>query len=401
MAWPEKHGKGWRVRYLRPNGTLGSISGFATKTEAEKKARDIETDTDRGTFRDTSQSMTLAEWVELWADTHHASANTWAKYRSHLDNHILDEFGDHKLSDIQRMQVKRWITRLRKRLAHETITNIVTLLSMILREAVEEDLIDKTPCRKLGLRSNDSNRGITATPAQVHLIAGRCRPHDSVLIITAAYTGMRFGELAGLQWHNVDLDTATLTINRDKGALHEISGHLELGPTKTPSSARPVHLPAFLVDLLREHHARQHHDHVFTAPDGTLLRRSNFRRRVWRPAITGDTERGQQPILPEMTFHGLRHTHRTWLTEDHIHEVLKYQRMGWRLPGVRGIYDHVTLAMIDAMLTALQHRWEQTSQSANEHPLGRGQLGRGQDQSSQNPPKTKKTPPDDDRQQGS
>lgn len=390
MAWSEKRGKTWRVRYQRPDGRLGSISGFETKTAADEKARDIKTDSARGTFRDLRDSMTLAEWVEIWTEAHHASDNTWAKYRSHLRNHILKDFGDYPLPEIQRMHVKRWITRLRKHLAHATVTNIVTLLSMILAEAAEEDLIDKTPCRKLGLGNDDPDEGITATPHQVNRIAARCRPHDAALIITAAYTGMRWGELAGLQWHNVDLDNATITIDKDKGALHEIHGRLELGPPKTPNSARRHDLPKFLVELLREHQERQHYEHVFTAPDDTLLRRSNFRRRIWLPIVGGDTKRGWNPILPGFRFHQLRHTHRTWLTEDHVHEVLKFKRMGWRLPGVRGIYDHVTPAMTNAMLTALQKRWDGNG-SGNDQ-----RLGRVQDQPSQNPPTNSETPTSDD-----
>lgn len=323
-------------RYERPNGTLGAISGFATKTAADAKARDIDTDRARGTFRDLQDSMTLAEWVEIWSDAHHASKNTWANYRSHLRNHIVPEFGDSQLPEIKRMQVKRWITGLRKHLAHATVIDIVTLLSMIMAEAAEEDLIDTTPCRKLAVGVEDATEGTIATPQQVVHIARRCTKHDEVLITTAAYTGMRWGELAGLQWHNVNLDTDTITVDRDKGALHEVSGELELGPPKTPSSARSIHLPDFLKDLLRRHRENHHHDHVFTATDDGLLRRSNFRRRVWLPAVAGEKSRGWEPVLPGFKFHELRHTHRTWLTEDHVHEVLKFKRMGWRMPGVRG-----------------------------------------------------------------
>lgn len=394
MAWSEKRGNTWRVRYIRDDGTIGSISGFLNKTAADDEAHNIETDTDRGTFRDPQHTITLAEWVELWAETHHVSNNTWAKYHSHLRNHILPQFGDDKLPDIKRINIKRWITRLRKRLRHETVANIATILSMIMREAVEEDLIDKSPCRKLGIGAEPRDEGIAITPTQLQRITQRLHRHDQVLVITAAYTGMRWGELTGLQWHNVNLDTATITIDKDKGALHETAGRLELGPPKTPSSARTLHLPPFLVGLLRLHAGHQHHEHVFTGRDGRLLRRYNFRKRVWRPAVAGDDTRKWEPLVPKMTFHDLRHTHRTWLTEDRIHEVLKYQRMGWRLPGVRGIYDHVTPPMIEALLTTLENRWH-GSESENDHLLGRAQH-----QLSQNPPIDTKTPTDHDHRQG-
>jgi len=75
------------------------------------------------------------------------------------------------------------------------------------------------------------------------------------MVITAAYTGLRWGELAGLQWTRTHLDVADPRLNIDPhdGALHELGGRLELGPPKTPASARTVHLPPFLADLLIQH----------------------------------------------------------------------------------------------------------------------------------------------------
>jgi integrase len=109
---------------------------------------------------------------------------------------------------------------------------------------------------------------------------------DSVVIITAADTGMRWGELAGLQWSRVDLNAGVLVIDSKDGALHEVNGTLGLGPPKSRASARSVDLPPFLVGLLDEPRegdplAR----FVFTAREGGWHRRGNFRRRVWLPAV--------------------------------------------------------------------------------------------------------------------
>jgi hypothetical protein len=153
---------------------------------------------------------------------------------------------------------------------------------------------------------------------------------------------------------------ALITVDPDKGALHEIGGRLELGPPKTPASARPIHLPKFLVQLLTEHAARQHHDHVFTGPRDGLLRRANFRDRIWQPAVAGNKKRGWAPIQASLTFHGLRHTHKTWLNEDHADKALQHQRLGHRMPGIEGTYSHVTQPMTEHMLTALDTRWRRS-----------------------------------------
>ncbi|QUH05023.1 tyrosine-type recombinase/integrase [Saccharopolyspora erythraea] len=365
MAWIEQHGAGWRVRYHRPDGTIASEAGYTHPDHARDRAADIEYETRQGTFTDPRKAQTtFGEWTEIWSDAHDVAESTWAKYRAHLRNHILPRFADSPLADISHIKVKQWAKGLRRRLGDPTVADIVTILSMILAEAVDEDYIGKNPCRRLRLNLEPSAPKETATASVVRRVADRCDPAYRTLIITAAYTGMRWGELAGLQWHNVTLDgTATITIDKDKGALHEIGGRLELGPPKTPASARTLHLPAFLVTLLLEHAARQFHDHVFTGGNDGLLRRANFRGRIWLPAVAGHKRRGWAPIQPGLTFHGLRHTHKTWLNEDHVDRALQHQRLGHRMPGVEGIYSHVTQPMIDHLTTALDHRWRRSADS--------------------------------------
>jgi hypothetical protein len=64
------------------------------------------------------------------------------------------------------------------------------------------------------------------------------------------------------------------------------------------------------------------------------------------------------PVLPGLTPHGLRHGHQTWMDEAGIPEVLKSERMGHEVPGMRGVYGHVSPSMRAALTAALQERWE-------------------------------------------
>ncbi len=358
MAWIEHRGDTWRVRYYRTDGSIATESGHTHPDTARQRAHDIEYESRQGTFKDPQRGqMLFGDWCETWCEAHDVSANTWAKYHAHLRNHIRPKFEDTPLSGITRMSIRSWTKKLRRDLSDTTVTDIVTLLSMILSEAVEEELIGSNPCRRLKVTLNPAEPREIATHWQLHRIAQRC-PHHQLLIWTAAYTGLRWSELAALQWRNVHLTHRTLTVDPKHGALHETHGQLELGAPKTPASARTVHLPTFLTELLRQHPTRTQHEHVFLSEHGRLLRRANFRDRVWRPAVAGHAQHGWAPLLPKLTFHALRHTHKTWLIEDAVPEVLQHQRLGHRMPGIRGIYSHPTQPMIDAMLTALEHRWQ-------------------------------------------
>ena len=64
------------------------------------------------------------------------------------------------------------------------------------------------------------------------------------------------------------------------------------------------------------------------------------------------------PVLRGLTPHGLRHGLQTWMDEDGIPEVLKTERMGHEMPGMHGVYGHVSPAMRAELCAALQERWE-------------------------------------------
>ncbi len=78
-----------------------------------------------------------------------------------------------------------------------------------------------------------------------------------------------------------------------------------------------------------------------------------------------------RPIQPGLTPHGLRHSHKTWMAEDGIPEILAEQRLGHQVPGMRGLYAHASTRMRDDLKAALQARWEDSlhaqPQSAHTH----------------------------------
>ena len=71
----------------------------------------------------------------------------------------------------------------------------------------------------------------------------------------------------------------------------------------------------------------------------------------------GDPARGWPPVITGAVFHGLRHFHKTLLDEAGHPDVIVHERMGHQMPGIGGVYSHVTDAMRKRLITDLQRRW--------------------------------------------
>jgi integrase len=346
MAWVEQHRGSFRVRYRLDDDTIFTEHGFDTQEEADNRAADVESDQRRRRFVDPRLAQTtIDEWIRQWSDAHRVADVTWATYDSHIRNHILPRWSGSAVGDIARIAVKGWVNKtLRPNMADKSAQDILVLFSMILGEAVDEGLIGSNPCRKLRISFEDRPERPHATTDEVDALAGRMSPDNGLMTITDAYTGLRWGEIAGLQWIRTYLDEdPRIEVDPKFGALHEVKGRLELGPPKTPASVRTVHLPPFLVEELRAHRDRNPDaQFVFTGVNGGLHRRSNFRRRVWLPALAGDEQKGWSPLNEEMHFHDLRHTHETWLIEERVPRIMRLVRLGHKRKDVDDIYSHVT-----------------------------------------------------------
>ncbi|ALG06930.1 tyrosine-type recombinase/integrase [Kibdelosporangium phytohabitans] len=376
MAWVEKSGKHtWRVRYETDDG-IASIPGFPTKKAADDAAADIEAQQRSETWIDPAAGRTtLGTYVDQdWLDALDVGERTEENYRSKLKNHILPRWQDTPLTHITNSKARAWAKTLRHNgLAPVTASDTMKLLSLILSDAADDQLIPTNPIRSRhrGKASRTRTREkVWATPHEVLQIADQAAAyygHDAaILILTAAWTGARWGELTGLQRPNLHLDDATLVIDPDIGALHESnSGKLWLGPPKTPESARTITLPDFLIPLLKLYLDTHDHDHVFVTTDVELQRRSNFSRRAMRPAADGnlDVTRPRvrtQPIKPGLVFHGLRHSHKTWLIADGIPDIAQSRRLGHKLPDkIQETYSHVAAEVEQRLIAALTTRWDE------------------------------------------
>lgn len=373
MAWAEKRGPWFRVRYRDAGNVVRTTPDkYRTKKEAAAAAEEIDTDIRRGVFINPQASRTtLSDWATQWRAVHHVAPGTTAKYDQYLDNHILPAFGQIGLDEIRRLAVKQWAGELSTRYAEATIRGIVTLFSLVMTAAVEDKMIATNPVQGLRLASRrarqaDGHRAAKRPiPTADHLLAIAERAGELAgrggyaIVISGAFTGMRWGELTGLAKTNCHPADRHLLIDPDVGALHEVGGQMWLGPPKSEAAARRIDLPPFLIDLLEEVIESHDYDQVFLSQTGRWLRRSNFDRRIWRPACDGDPTRGWPPIITGAVFHGLRHLHKTLLDEARLPDVIVNERMGHQMPGIGGVYSHVTDTMRKRLLNELQRRWAQ------------------------------------------
>jgi len=251
-------------------------------------------------------------------------------------------------------------------MATSSAHSILTLLSTVMGEAANDRHVLSNPCQGLRLSHRKRDEKAIATPLQVLQIADRLDPASATMAITAAYTGMRWGELAALAWHNVLLDQQIpeIVIDADEGNLRELAGKVWLDEPKTENSVRTIPLPPFLAKLLTAKLATARHDTVFTGARGAYLRRSNFRQRMWDPAVGGvpshDNPYRRDPITPGMTFHGLRHSHKTWMKEDGIDGFVQDKRLGHATPSIGDRYSHITPAMTSTLIDRLEARYQQS-----------------------------------------
>lgn len=431
MAHAEKRGKSWRVRYKMPNGEFGSESGFPTKSSALKRGNDLEADIRHGRYVDPRKARTpFGEWVPIWMAAQDVAPNTTAKRRRLLKNHLMPKWEKIPLSDINLFAAKAWGNQMT--CAQTTRGHALTLLSMILTGAADAGYLLANPLygrkRKSGSGSETEEEEVWAQPEEALQISERLPGVHGLMVLTEAWTGLRWGELTGLHRSNC------LLLRRDKlngkpwmrhviridpkvGALHEVEVELTeeelaawrlaedqriakgiaagrsprrrkdpenrtelyLGPPKNKTSAREVDIPPFLADLLAAHMASWKHEYVFSTPtEGQFWRRGNFGR-VLRPAADGRPEtlrrRGTagrpkwEPILPGLTMRGLRHTHDTWMKEDRVDRALRFATMGWAVQDIEGVYEHVTPQMRKDRLDALELRWARAHRGGAWEPL--------------------------------
>ena len=340
MAWIEKvereTGRAWRVGYRGPDRRQ-RYKTFTRKADANLFAATVETDLARGDWTDPLLGkVTVAEWArQVEASRLNRRRSTIARDDSYLRSLVLPAFGELRLVEVQPVAVQQWVAELNAAgYAPATIRKAYEILGRTFTAAVESRLIARSPCQGVKLPKIEQTEKRFLSPTEIEHLANVIHPRFRALVLTAAYSGARFGELAGLGRQHYEPLKRTIRIERN---LTEVRGHLAFGETKTRAARRIVSIPAWLVDVLAEHIATfpGDDDLVFAAPVGGPLRRASFRNRHWKPAV--------QPSVGEpCRFHDMRHTHVALLIEQGAHPSVIASRLGHTsVRTVLDVYGHL------------------------------------------------------------
>lgn len=307
-----EHGRGdrWLVRWRDQTGQQ------CKRSFAKKNGRDPETcaeafdaqriaDEARGEWIDPRLGRTpLCDYAPIWMKSRLHRPVTAETYELHIKNHVLPVLGNLGLAAIRPTAVQQWVKDLQsvKGLAPRTIETIYVIFASIMRGAVRDGYIRKTPCVDIRLPEVTKTLVQLLTPQQVIALAGAMPKRYALLVLLGAGTGLRQGEAFGLAMNRIDPAAGLITIDQQ---VIIVDRRPVLAPPKTSASLRDVPMPGFVHAAVSAHCAQlglTGDDILCCTNRGGLLRRDRYNRFIWKPALT------IAKLPTDTTFHDLRHT---------------------------------------------------------------------------------------------
>ena len=365
-----------------------SIYG-ATQREVRQKMQKMLVELDEGVYIEPSK-LTVKAWLETWLAEYNGDVKpaTIVSYRQHIQNHIVPALGAVKLSALTPTAVQRFYNELQRSgvktpkrdetgkivrakgevvyttspMSPKTVKNVHGVLHQALKQAMRLGYIRSNPTEACILpRIEKAEMRPLDAPEIKCLLASLGDDVYCTLLKVDLFTGMRQGEILGLQWACVDFDRGTITVNKQLVHPREKGERYRLASLKN-DKPRTIQPAPFVMNLLREHRRRQLQqrmragslwddagipDLVFTSETGRYL---NYTA-VWR-RYKLELERAG---LPSNRFHDLRHTYavtslRAGDDVKTVQENLGHHTAAFTLDQ----YGHVTESMREASAQRMQ-----------------------------------------------
>lgn len=220
-----------------------------------------------------------------------------------------------------------------EKLSNSTIAKYHRLLSSMLTAAVRWQVISSNPCGRVEPPKNEYEEAATLDENGVAQLID-CLSKEPIkyraAVMLILYTGLRRGELCGLNWSDIDMTNGIVNVNKE--LLYTPSRGLYEDTPKTKQSNRVVSIPSDMIKLLKEHEREQAAERlrmgdlwnnsgkVFTSSSGEPLRPDSFS--AWFKKFV------RRNHLPDIHVHSLRHTSSTLLIASGVNIATVSSRLG-------------------------------------------------------------------------
>jgi integrase len=304
---------------------------FPLRRQAVEWARDLEAKFARGDIRDPrSGRITVGEWYARWSAARGVDPVTAAKVASNWRTHCQGQWASWPMDAITRMEAQEWANVVKRKrrarhkgvdadrhddvptLAADTVHQVVNVMSALFGAAVNErpPIVLSNPFADLDLPTVPPAPIDFYTHDEADALLAVLEQHDqpqwAALVGLGMWVGLRPGEIFGLFGDRVGWLRHDVEVTR----VHTREGLREY--PKSRKSHRVVPVPEWQMPRLSAlMTGRPLTSAVFTAPMGGLVDDSDFRLRVWYPAI----EAAGVPRLPPRA---MRHTAASWLVQDGV-----------------------------------------------------------------------------------
>lgn len=347
---------------MRVNDVIVRKSGFTTKGAAEHWRDMKRADVRKGDWIDPANGRLLfGVFAEDWVNTTNIKPSTRALYR-HLLTHQLSYWADRQLGSITPTDVRRWDAKLRstpgvttKRLPSDAwVAKSLRLFRRICQAAVEEGKLLRSPCEHFKIKADKAPDTYCPSPAEVIMLADCVPPEFRALVLVAGLGGLRWGEAIALTRRHVDVANRCVHIKQIVVETVDHQVYMQ-DEGKSAKANRIVRLPQVAADALA-HHLRTYAEE---GPDGLLffavrsaegarpyLRRSNFHKRVWKPAVAASG-------LPRVRFHDLRHAGATLYAQTGATTRELMDHVGHSTPSAAMRYQHASAERMEALASRL------------------------------------------------
>lgn len=342
----------YRGRVKRGGRVVATFS-HPLKGTVERWSRDVERKLDAGEWIDPKLGrLSVSEWHEHWLTRLRlVSRNTTNKDASHWRNHVEPRWGHVSLTSIEGDDVREWVRDMQRPdysptgpAGAHTIQGAVHLLASLLQAAVDGKRLTHNPAHGVTLPTPDLKVPFfwsreSEAPALLEALEEPWR----LMVDLDLHVGLRWAELAGLKRRALDLD---------QGLIHVAGSQTRYGwePITKGKSLRTVPFPLRLREPLSAHVKGLAGDAlVFTASGGGPLQDSNFRNRVFYPAITRAGVRRGTP-------HDMRHTAASWAVMAGVDLYRVQALLGHESFRTTARYAHLAPSAHDALHAA----WEGT-----------------------------------------